>query len=74
MVHRTGKLSSNEAVDFWDWRGNVAVFATRPPSNPLLYPYLEWLIAENSYLKVAGVMQVNRQVDILLDRLSRHSS
>ena len=58
-----------EAADFWDWRGNVAVFATRPPSNPLLYPYLEWLIAENSYLKVAGVMQVNRQVDILLDRI-----
>ena len=58
-----------QAVDFWDWRGNVAVFTTRPPSNPLLYPYLEWLIAENSYLKVAGVMQVNRQVDILLDRI-----
>jgi len=58
-----------QAADFWDWRGNVAVFATRPPSNPLLYPYLQWLIAENSYLKVAGVMQVNRQVDILLDRI-----
>ena len=58
-----------QAADFWDWRGNLAVFTTRPPSNPLLYPYLEWLIAENSYLKVAGVMQVNRQVDILLDRI-----
>jgi tetratricopeptide (TPR) repeat protein len=58
-----------QAADFWDWRGNVAVFATRPPSNPLLYPYLEWLIADNSYLKMAGVMQVNRQVDILLDRI-----
>jgi tetratricopeptide (TPR) repeat protein len=58
-----------QAADFWDWRGNVAVFATRPPSNPLLYPYLQWLIAENSYLKIAGVMQVNRQVDILLDRI-----
>ena len=58
-----------QAADFWDWRGNVAYFATRPPSNPLLYPYLQWLIAENSYLKVAGVMQVNRQVDILLDRI-----
>jgi tetratricopeptide (TPR) repeat protein len=58
-----------QAADFWDWRGNVAYFATRPPSNPLLYPYLQWLIAENSYLKIAGVMQVNRQVDILLDRI-----
>ncbi|MCU0543648.1 MAG: tetratricopeptide repeat protein, partial [Oscillatoriaceae cyanobacterium Prado104] len=58
-----------QAADFWDWRGKVAVFATRPPSNPLLYPYLEWLIADNSYLKMAGVMQVNRQVDILLDRI-----
>src|SRR5919202_1624193 len=58
-----------QAADFWDWRGNVAYFATRPPSDPLLYPYLQWLIAENSYLKMAGVMQVNRQVDILLDRI-----
>jgi tetratricopeptide (TPR) repeat protein len=56
----------SRASDFWDWRGKVAEFETR---NPLLYPYLEWLIAENSYLKMGGVMQVNRQVDILLDRI-----
>jgi tetratricopeptide (TPR) repeat protein len=59
----------SQAADFWDWRGNIAKFATRPPVDPLLYPYLEWLIAENSRLKVAGVFQVNRQVDILLDRI-----
>ncbi|MEM6400447.1 MAG: tetratricopeptide repeat protein, partial [Cyanobacteria bacterium P01_D01_bin.116] len=54
------------APDFWDWRGKVIEFETR---NPLLYPYLEWLIAENSYLKMSGVMQVNRQVDIFLDQV-----
>ncbi|WP_254449349.1 tetratricopeptide repeat protein [Anabaena sp. UHCC 0253] len=54
------------APDFWDWRGKVVQFETR---NPLLYPYLEWLIAENSYLKMSGVMQVNRQVDIFLDQI-----
>jgi tetratricopeptide (TPR) repeat protein len=57
------------APDFWDWRGKVAMFEVRPPLNPLLYPYLEWLIAENSYLKMSGVMQVNRQVDIFLDQI-----
>jgi hypothetical protein len=57
------------APDFWDWQGGIAQFTTRPPVNPLLYPYLEWLIAENSHLKVAGVMQVNRQVDIFLDQI-----
>jgi len=57
------------APDFWDWRGKVATFEARPPLNPLLYPYLEWLIAENSYLKMSGVMQVNRQVDIFLDQI-----
>ncbi|MEQ9358247.1 hypothetical protein [Coleofasciculus chthonoplastes] len=40
-------------------------FTTRPPLNPLLYPYLESLIAENSYLKMSGVMQVQRQVDMI---------
>ena len=54
------------APDFWDWRNKVIEFETR---NPLLYPYLEWLIAENSYLKMSGVMQVNRQVDIFLDQV-----
>jgi tetratricopeptide (TPR) repeat protein len=54
------------APDFWDWREKVVQFETR---NPLLYPYLEWLIAENSYLKMSGVMQVNRQVDIFLDQI-----
>ena len=57
------------APDFWDWRGKVATFEARPPLHPLLYPYLEWLIAENSYLKMSGVMQVNRQVDIFLDQI-----
>jgi tetratricopeptide (TPR) repeat protein/energy-coupling factor transporter ATP-binding protein EcfA2 len=57
------------APDFWDWRGKVAMFEARPPVNPLLYPYLEWLIAENSYLRMSGVMQVNRQVDIFLDQI-----
>ncbi len=56
----------NRAPDFWDWRGKVAMFGTR---HPLLYPYLEWLIAENSYLTMSGVMQVNRQVDIFLDQI-----
>ncbi|WP_460202020.1 hypothetical protein [Scytonema sp. NUACC21] len=51
------------APDFWDWREKVVEFETR---NPLLYPYLDWLIAENSYVKMSGVMQVNRQVDITL--------
>ena len=54
------------APDFWDWREKVVQFETH---NPLLYPYLEWLIAENSYLKMSGVMQVNRQVDIFLDQI-----
>ncbi|WP_414621212.1 tetratricopeptide repeat protein [Calothrix sp. CCY 0018] len=54
------------APDFWDWREKVVEFETR---NPLLYPYLEWLIAENSYLKMSGIMQVNRQVDIFLDQV-----
>jgi tetratricopeptide (TPR) repeat protein len=57
------------AADFWDWRGNVMTFVTCPPTEQLLYPYLEWLIAENSYLKMSGVMQVNRQVDISLDQI-----
>jgi hypothetical protein len=55
----------NRAPDFWDWRGKVVQFEARPVFNPLFYPYLEWLIAENSYLKISGVMQVQRQVDIL---------
>lgn len=59
----------NLAPDFWDWRGKVAQFKIHPPINPLLYPYLEWLISENSYLKMSGVMQVNRQVDIFLDQI-----
>ncbi|MEQ8956687.1 MAG: histidine kinase, partial [Coleofasciculus sp. C2-GNP5-27] len=57
------------APDFWDWREKVVRFTTRPPLNPLLYPYLESLIAENSYLKMSGVMQVQRQVDIFLDQV-----
>ncbi|NEO97156.1 MAG: tetratricopeptide repeat protein [Symploca sp. SIO2E9] len=57
------------APDFWDWRGKVATFETGPPLHALLYPYLEWLIAENSYLRMSGVMQVNRQVDIFLDQI-----
>ncbi|MEO0375340.1 MAG: tetratricopeptide repeat protein, partial [Cyanobacteria bacterium P01_A01_bin.17] len=56
----------DRAPDFWDWRGNVALFEQR---HPLLYPYLEWLIAENSYLTMSGIMQVNRQVDIFLDQI-----
>jgi hypothetical protein len=59
----------NRAPDFWDWRGKVVVFESRPAFNPLFYPYLEWLIAENSYLKMSGVMQVQRQVDIFLDQI-----
>ncbi|MEC4818291.1 MAG: NACHT domain-containing protein, partial [Scytonema sp. PMC 1069.18] len=59
----------HRAPDFWDWRGKVLKFTTRPVFNPLLYPYLEWLIAENSYLKISGVMQVQRQVDIFLDQI-----
>ena len=58
-----------QAADFWDWRGKIAIFKTRPQLAPLLYPYLEWLISENSRLRVSGVMQVNRQVDISLDRI-----
>ncbi|MDJ0733670.1 MAG: tetratricopeptide repeat protein [Nostocaceae cyanobacterium] len=54
------------APDFWDWREKIVQFETR---NPLLYPYLDWLIADNSYLKMSGVMQVNRQVDIFLDQI-----
>ncbi|WP_392534557.1 tetratricopeptide repeat protein [Nostoc sp. C117] len=59
----------NRAPDFWDWRGKLVKFQARPPVNPLFYPYLEWLIAENSYLKISGVMQVQRQVDIFLDQI-----
>ncbi|NJR25847.1 MAG: tetratricopeptide repeat protein, partial [Richelia sp. CSU_2_1] len=58
-----------QAADFWDWRGKIATFTTRPLLDPLLYPYLQWLISENSRLRVSGVMQVNRQVDISLDRI-----
>ncbi|BAZ10596.1 signal transduction protein [Calothrix sp. NIES-4071] len=56
----------NRAPDFWDWREKVVEFQT---GNDLMYPYLDWLIAENSYLKISGVMQVNRQVDIFLDQI-----
>ncbi|MDJ0796544.1 MAG: tetratricopeptide repeat protein [Calothrix sp. MO_167.B12] len=59
----------SRAPDFWDWRGKVVRFTTRPAINPLLYPYLEWLIAENAYLRTSGVMQVQRQVDIFLDQI-----
>ena len=59
----------SRAPDFWDWRGKVVMFQTRPSLNPLFYPYLEWLIAENSYLKMSGIMQVNRQVDLFLDQI-----
>jgi tetratricopeptide (TPR) repeat protein len=59
----------HRAPDFWDWRGKVVQFEARPRFNPFLYPYLEWLIAENSYLKISGVMQVQRQVDIFLDQI-----
>ncbi|MBW4522217.1 MAG: tetratricopeptide repeat protein [Scytolyngbya sp. HA4215-MV1] len=58
-----------QAPDFWDWRGRVAQFETRPPFDPIFYPYLEWLIAENSRLKIGGVRQVQRQVDIFLDQI-----
>jgi len=57
------------APDFWDWRSKVARFTTRPTQHPLLYPYLESVVAENSRLRVGGVMQVNRQVDIFLDAI-----
>ncbi|NEO44265.1 MAG: tetratricopeptide repeat protein [Moorea sp. SIO4A3] len=56
------------APDFWDWREQIVEFQTHPPLAPL-YPYLEWLIAQNSYLKFSGVMQVQRQVDIFLDQV-----
>jgi tetratricopeptide (TPR) repeat protein len=59
----------HRAPDFWDWRGKVVQFEARPIFNPLFYPYLQWLIAENSYLKITGVMQVQRQVDIFLDQI-----
>ncbi|MBD1933294.1 tetratricopeptide repeat protein [Trichocoleus sp. FACHB-69] len=59
----------NRAPDFWDWRGKVVTFKAHPVINPLFYPYLEWLIAENSYLKISSVMQVQRQVDIFLDQI-----
>ena len=59
----------HQAADFWDWQGGVGKFTTRPTLEPLLYPYLEWTIAENSHLKMSGIMQVNRQVDISLDRI-----
>ncbi len=58
-----------QAPDFWDWRGTIARFETQPPLEPLFYPYLEWLITENSRLKIGGVMQVQRQVDIFLDQI-----
>ena len=57
------------APDFWDWREQIVEFQTHPPLAPLFYPYLEWLIAQNSYLKFSGVMQVQRQVDIFLDQV-----
>jgi len=57
------------APDFWDWRGKVANFETRPLLDPVFYPYLEWLIGDKSYLKISGVMQVQRQVDIFLDQV-----
>ena len=59
----------DRAPDFWDWREQVVRFETRPRLEPLLYPYLEWLIAENSSLKMGGIMQVQRQVDLFLDRV-----
>ncbi|NEO41606.1 MAG: tetratricopeptide repeat protein [Moorea sp. SIOASIH] len=57
------------APDFWDWREQIVEFETHPPLARLFYPYLEWLIAQNSYLKFSGVMQVQRQVDIFLDQV-----
>ncbi|WP_293079715.1 NACHT domain-containing protein [Moorena sp. SIO3H5] len=57
------------APDFWDWREQIVEFQTHPPLAPLFYPYLEWLIAQNSYVKFSGVMQVQRQVDIFLDQV-----
>ncbi len=70
-LNKSGFLEefSNRAPDFWDWRHKVVTFKTRPILNPLLYSYLERLIAENSYLKISGVMQVQRQVDIFLDQI-----
>ncbi len=59
----------NRAPDFWDWRGKMVTFEAGPTLNRLFYPYIEWLIAENSYLKISGVMQVQRQVDIFLDQI-----
>ncbi|MGB5959665.1 MAG: tetratricopeptide repeat protein [Coleofasciculaceae cyanobacterium] len=59
----------HRAPDFWDWRGKMLKFEARPVFNSLFYPYLQWLIAENSYLKITGVMQVQRQVDIFLDQI-----
>ena len=72
-LHQSSFLDEfrRRSPDFWDWRGKVVTFQTRPQLNPLLYPYLEWLITENSYLKMGGVMQVNRQVDIYLDQIGR---
>ncbi|NEP53629.1 MAG: NACHT domain-containing protein, partial [Moorea sp. SIO3C2] len=57
------------APDFWDWREQIVEFQTHPPLAQLFYPYLEWLIAQNSYVKFSGVMQVQRQVDIFLDQV-----
>ncbi|WAN70036.1 hypothetical protein BJP36_14840 [Moorena producens JHB] len=57
------------APDFWDWREQIVEFQTHPPLAQLFYPYLDWLIAQNSYLKFSGVMQVQRQVDIFLDQV-----
>ena len=59
----------HRAPDFWDWRGKLFKFEGLPTFNHLFYPYMEWLIAENSYLKISGVMQVQRQVDIFLDQI-----
>ncbi|NER90864.1 tetratricopeptide repeat protein [Moorena sp. SIO3A2] len=57
------------APDFWDWREQIVEFQTHPPPAQLFYPYLDWLIAQNSYVKFSGVMQVQRQVDIFLDQV-----
>jgi len=57
------------APDFWDWREQIVEFQTHTPLARLFYPYLEWLIAQNSYVKFSGVMQVQRQVDIFLDQV-----
>ena len=70
-LNRTDFLDEfrRRAPDFWDWRGKVAIFKTHPPIDPLFYPYLERLISENSHLKMSGIMQVQRQVDLFLDQI-----